>query len=66
MKINFATKIKFILTGGLLCISTGRADPLLTSWFTANTGLYARVYTRSANRAAGIASTTWSGQTLPT
>ena len=42
------------------------ADPLLNSWFTANTGLYARVYTSAANRTAGIASTTWSGQTLPT
>ena len=32
---------------------------MITSWFTANSGKYARVYTNAANRTAGIAQTTW-------
>ena len=54
------------LLGGVLGTVAAPADPLLTSWFTANGGKYARVYTTTANRTAGISATTWSGQTLPT
>ena len=38
------------------------ADPQLTSWFTANSGKYARIYTSSANETTGptASSTTWS------
>jgi hypothetical protein len=66
MKINLTSKIKIIVTGGLLCAASVRADPQLTSWFTANSGKYARIYTSTANRTAGIFSTTWTGQALPT
>jgi YHYH protein len=66
MKINLTSKIKFIVTGGLLCAAAAQADPLLTSWFTANSGKYARIYTSTANRTSGVSATTWTGQTLPT
>jgi hypothetical protein len=64
MNINLTFKI--IIAGGLLYAATAQADPQLTSWFTANTGKYARIYTSTANRTAGVASTTWSTQTSPT
>lgn len=41
-------------------MTTAQADPLLTSWFTANSGKYARIYTTVANETAGTTSTTWS------
>lgn len=39
-----------------------KADPQLTSWFTANSGKYARIYQSTANETTGItaSSTTWS------
>ena len=37
-----------------------QADPQLTSWFTANSGKYARIYQSTANETAGTTSTTWS------
>ena len=46
--------------------SVVHADPMLTSWFTANSGKYARIYASNANRTAGISTTTWTGQTSPT
>lgn len=36
------------------------AQPIVDSWFTANSGRYARIYTTDANKAAGNAVTTWS------
>lgn len=46
------------------------ADPQLTSWFTANSGKYARIFQSTANETAGTTSTTWSRgtgtQTNPT
>lgn len=36
------------------------ADPLLDSWFTEDTGRYARIYTNAASQAAGASVTTWS------
>ena len=67
MKSKFSPRFSFI-TAALFCALTARAaDPMLTSWFTANSGKYARVYTSTANRTAGISATTWtSGQTSPT
>lgn len=64
-------KMQLPVVGGLLCAAVAQADPLVTSWFTANSGLYAQIYTSTANRTAGIASNTWSGpmaagQTSPT
>ncbi len=56
----------FIIGAFLIGAGTALADPILTSWFTANSGKYARIYTTTANRTAGISATTWSGQTLPT
>jgi arylsulfatase A-like enzyme len=45
-------------------------DPQLTSWYTANSGQYARIYETLADEASGNAVTTWSrgqgNQTLPT
>ena len=68
-KLNTQRKSNFIgaLLGAFFFIAIGaQADPELTSWFTANTSKYARIYTSTANRTAGISSTTWSTQTLPT
>ena len=41
-------------------ITVAHADPQLTSWFTAKSGQYARVYQSTANETAGTTSTTWS------
>ena len=48
------------------CGSPIFADPQLSSWFTAGSTKYARIYTSTENRTAGISTTTWSGQTSPT
>ena len=48
------------------------ADPQLTSWFTANSGLYARLYQTDLARTNGTTLTTWSNpsatlnQSVPT
>lgn len=50
----------------LLCPGVGtQADPQLSSWFTANSAFYARVYQTTADRTIGTAVTTWSGHTSP-
>jgi hypothetical protein len=56
-----------LLASGLVWArpSAEAADPLLTSWFTANSGKYARIYTSLTNRTNGVSTTTWTGQTLP-
>ena len=43
-------------------LGSAHADPQLTSWFTANSGKYARIYQTAANEATGptATSTTWS------
>lgn len=66
--MNHRKLLPFCVVTGLLVGSAapGRSEPLLSSWFTANSGKYARIYTSAANRAAGISNTTWTGQTLPT
>ena len=54
----------FLMSGSL------SADPLLTSWFTTDSGQYARIFQSTANETAGTTSTTWSRgtgvQTNPT
>ena len=50
----------------LLGQKTLLADPQLSSWFTEASTKYARIYTSTANRTAGISTTTWTGQTSPT
>jgi hypothetical protein len=54
------------LLAHLLLGSFAHADPQLTSWFTAGSTKYARIYTSTANRTAGISTTTWTGQASPT
>ncbi|MFO1487999.1 MAG: YHYH protein [Verrucomicrobiota bacterium] len=50
-------------------IRSASADPYIDSWFTANSGKYARLYTTDAAKSAGTAATTWSNgsqtQSLP-
>ena len=51
-------------TGSLLLLlataSLLHADPQLSSWYTADSGQYARIYQTAAAEAAGTKSTTWS------
>jgi hypothetical protein len=51
------------LVGFLLFITAvhSQADPRLTSWYTADSGKYARIYPSTAAETARTASTTWSG-----
>ena len=53
-----------------LLTAAAHADPQLTSWYTAQSGQYARIYQSTANETAGTKSTTWSRgsgtQTNPT
>jgi hypothetical protein len=55
--------ISFIL---LSLESVLHADPQLSSWFTEASTKYARIYTSSNNRTAGISTNIWIGQSLPT
>jgi hypothetical protein len=58
---------KLFLTSALAVagLTARGGDPLVTSWFTANSGKYARIYTSLANRTNGTTTTTWTGQTSP-
>ena len=47
----------------LFTVSLAHADPQITSWFTANSGKYARIFTSSANEGTNTSSTTWSKST---
>ncbi len=56
-----------------LCLAVSaqaQSDPRLTSWYTAASGKYARLYSNDAAKSSGTASTTWSRgqgvQSLPT
>ena len=66
MKTKFSLKLQPMALGFLFSVVTAQADPEVTSWFTANSGKYARIYTSTANRTAGVSATTWTGQTSPT
>lgn len=59
-----------LLLVSLLALSSAKADPQLSSWYTARSGRYARIYQTTAAESAGTASTTWSRgsgvQSLPT
>jgi hypothetical protein len=50
--------------------STAQADPLVTSWYTAHSAKYARIYQTTAAQSSQTSSTTWSRgagtQSLPT
>ena len=72
MKTNLCQHSRVIaLTLALFTTATAtlHADPLLTSWITAYSGNYARIYETDAQLAAGTTETTWSrnsvSQTLP-
>ena len=57
--MKLMSRIHFLLAAGWFCAATAQADPIITSWFTVNSGKYARIYTNAANRTAGISHTTW-------
>ncbi len=61
---------RFILLFLLAGITAAQADPQLTSWFTGNSGKYARIYASTADETAGTKSLTWTRgtttQALPT
>jgi hypothetical protein len=44
----------------LLAAESFAADPRIDSWFTENSGQYARIYRTTADESAGISVTTWS------
>lgn len=49
-----------ILLSLFASLISAHADPQLTSWFTANSGQYARLYQTTAAQTAATKSTTWS------
>src|SRR5829696_9987438 len=53
----------------LLAAKSFAADPRIDSWYTENSGQYARIYRTTADESAGTSVTTWSGgqgtQSLP-
>ena len=51
---------RLILLALAAAAHVAHADPQLTSWFTTNSGQYARIYASAADEAAGTKSTTWS------
>jgi len=62
------TPIRLLLM--LLASGTALADPQLSSWYTADSGQYARLYQSTADETSGTVSKTWSRgsgtQSLPT
>ncbi len=58
MKTKIFSSLAFL---GIL--TSGFADPQLTSWFTADSGRYARIYTNTASENSGSYVTTWSNGT---
>jgi hypothetical protein len=47
-----------------LSAAASQADPQLTSWFTSDSGRYARLYLTTAAQNSGTASTTWSNSSF--
>ena len=62
------TKILLLLFLGAFCVRA-QGDPQLSSWVTADSAKYARIYTTDANKLAGVTATTWTNgeedQSLP-
>lgn len=60
MKTNLLSTVVILLgaTGAVIA-----DDPRTNSWFTANAGKYARIYTTDANKSSGTSVTTWSNGT---
>lgn len=61
MKTQILSFLGLAFMGSLTCAS---ADPQLTSWFTAKSGQYARVYTNTAMEDAGAYVYTWSNSSF--
>jgi hypothetical protein len=51
------------VAGIILTAANAAADPQISSWFTADSAKYARIYTTDANRTNGVSVTTWSNGT---
>ena len=51
---------RLLLLALFASLTAAHADPLLTSWFTTNSGQYARIYASAADETAGTKSLTWS------
>lgn len=68
MKTNLILSILALGTV-VFMTNTFAADPYVDSWFTANSGKYARIYTTDANKTAGAGVAIWSNgsqtQSLP-
>ncbi|HCQ37562.1 MAG TPA: hypothetical protein DIV39_00270 [Verrucomicrobiales bacterium] len=56
--INISAHL-YLLLLGVLSLHCG-AEPQLTSWYTSQSGKYARIFTSKENEAAGLTSATWS------
>lgn len=56
-------KTTLLLLGLVWAVPRAGAEPLLTSWYATNAGVYARVYTNTAKRTSGASVTKWPGQT---
>src|ERR1041385_3938348 len=56
----FALAAAFGLGLGLATANTFAADPRIDSWYTADSGKYARIYQTAADESADRAVTTWS------
>ncbi len=55
------------IAGALLILAApAYADPLLSSWYTANSTKYASIYESTSAEASKTVNTSWSGQTYPT
>src|SRR3954454_11943506 len=66
-----STLAPLFAAGALLtALSQASGDPLISAWFTGDSGLYARVYASTATETARTPATTWSRgagvQSLPT
>ncbi len=53
-------KTPLTLTVLLVTCLSAAADPLLSSWYTKDSGKYARLFTATAAETAGTSVTTWS------
>ena len=54
---------RLVLVSLFACMTAAHADPLITSWYTSISSKYARIYTSTANRTAGVSATTWTNGT---
>lgn len=61
---NMKTTIRgILLLVGIVATQSLRADPQISSWYTAHSGRYARIYANTTVEAAGMPATIWSNGT---